>query len=100
MRTIFLVGPGFEPLALHAIFLWVQGSIPRHCSIIFLWVKGSIPGPYHLFSIRGSSIHGDRDYNDDECFQLIEDADMGFLNTTKRGPSLAFKIGMTRYNTS
>ena len=28
-------------------------------------------------------IHGDRGYNDDECFKLIESADMGLLNTTK-----------------
>jgi hypothetical protein len=26
----------------------------------------------------GTVIHGDRGYNDDECFSLIEDADMGF----------------------
>ena len=25
---------------------------------------------------------------------------MGFLNTTKRGPTLAFKFGNTRYNTT
>jgi hypothetical protein len=42
-----------------------------------------------------TTIHGDRGYNDDECFELIENADMGFLNTTKRGPSLAFKFGAT-----
>jgi len=48
----------------------------------------------------GTIIHGDRGYNDDECFSLIEDADMGFLNTTKRGPTLAFKFGNTRYNTT
>ena len=47
-----------------------------------------------------TTIHGDRGYNDDECFKLIESADMGFLNTTKRGPSLAFKFGTTRYNPS
>jgi hypothetical protein len=47
-----------------------------------------------------TTIHGDRGYNDDECFKLIEDADMGFLNTTKRGPSLAYRFGVTRYNTS
>ena len=47
-----------------------------------------------------TTIHGDRGYNDDECFELIEDADMGFLNTTKRGPLLAFKFGATRYNMS
>ena len=43
--------------------------------------------------------HGDRSYNDDECFELIKSADTGFLNTTKRGPSLAFKFGATRINT-
>ena len=48
----------------------------------------------------GTVIHGDRGYNDDECFSLIEDADMGFLNTTKRGPTLALKFGNTRYNTT
>ena len=48
----------------------------------------------------GTTIHGDRGYNDDECFTPIEDADMGFLNTTKRGPTLAFKFGNTRYNTT
>lgn len=47
-----------------------------------------------------TTIHGDHGYNDEECVQLIEDTDMGFLNTTKRGPSLAFKFGMNRYNTS
>lgn len=31
---------------------------------------------------------------------LIEDVDMGFLNTTKRGPTLAFKFGNTCYNTT
>ena len=48
----------------------------------------------------GTVLHGDRGYNDDECFDLIESADMGFLNTTKRGPTLAFKFGVTRYNTT
>jgi hypothetical protein len=48
----------------------------------------------------GTVIHGDRGYNDEECFSLIEDADMGFLNTTKRGPTLAFKFGNTCYNTT
>jgi hypothetical protein len=47
-----------------------------------------------------TTIHGDRGYNDDECFHLIEGASMGFLNTVKRGPSLAFKFGLTRYNTN
>ena len=47
-----------------------------------------------------TTIHGDQGYNNDECFDQIESADMGFLNTTKRGPSLAFKFGSTRYNTS
>ena len=47
-----------------------------------------------------TTIHGDCGYNDDEYFELIESADMGFLNTTKRGPSLVFKFGATRYNTS
>jgi hypothetical protein len=41
------------------------------------------------------TIHGDCGYNNDEYFELIEDADMGFLNTTKRGLSLAFKLGTT-----
>ncbi len=47
-----------------------------------------------------TTIHSDRGYNDDECYHLIEGASMGFLNTTKRGSSLAFKFGMTRYNTN
>jgi len=47
-----------------------------------------------------TTIHGDCGYNDDECFELIKSADMGFLNTTKRGLSLAFKLVATRYNTS
>ena len=42
------------------------------------------------------TIHGDHGNN----FKFIESADMGFLNTTKRGPSLAFKFGATRYNTT
>jgi hypothetical protein len=44
-------------------------------------------------SFPTTTIHGDRGYNDDECFELIERSDMGFLNTTKRGPSLAYKFG-------
>ena len=47
-----------------------------------------------------TTIHGDHGYNDDKCFELIESADMGFLHTTKRGPSLVFKLGSTRYNTT
>ena len=42
--TIFLVGPGFEPLALQHNLLWVQGWSPCTCCIFYLlWVKGSIP---------------------------------------------------------
>ncbi len=47
-----------------------------------------------------TTIQGDPGYNDDKCFQLLEDANMGFLNSTKRGPSPAYKFGMTHYNTT
>ena len=61
-------------------------------------IKGiNNPNSIHFSS---TTIHGDPGYNDDECFKLIEDADMGFFNKTKCGPSLAFKFGMTHYNTS
>lgn len=46
----------------------------------------------------GTTSHGDHGYNDD-IFYLIEDADMGFPNTTKHGPYLVVKFGMTQYNT-
>jgi hypothetical protein len=44
-------------------------------------------------------IHGDHGYTDDECFELIKSADIGFLHTAKRGLSLAFKFGVTMYDT-
>ncbi len=61
-------------------------------------IKGT-NNPNNL-SFPTTTIHGDRGYNDDECFDLIESAEMGFLNTTKRGTTLAFKFGATRYNTT
>ena len=54
----------------------------------------------NIIHFSSTIIHGDHGYNDEKYFELIEDADMGFLKTTKRGPSLAFKFGMTPYNTS
>jgi hypothetical protein len=61
-----------------------------------------IKGINSLDSIHFSetTIHRYCGYNDKECFDLIEDADMGFLNTMKCASSRAFKFGMTRYNTS
>jgi hypothetical protein len=44
-------------------------------------------------------IHGDCGYNKDECYDLIDDTDMEFSNTTKRLQLSAFKFGMTWYNT-
>ena len=41
-----------------------------------------------------TTIGCDCKYNDNKCFEFVERADMGFLNTTKRGPSLAFKFGI------
>ena len=46
-QTIFLVGLGFEPLAMDAIyFCGSRGLNPCPCSTIFLWVQGLIPWPW------------------------------------------------------
>ena len=63
VRMIFLVGPGFEPLALHMIFFVGPGFDSLTLQHDLLWVHGLIPGPDHLFQAR--SIRG-------LCHELLE----------------------------
>lgn len=73
----------------------VQQRYPDIQPYDFSWYKQS-----EQFHFPATTIHGDQGYNDDKCLQLTQHADMEFLNTTKRGPSLAFKFSITQYNTS
>ena len=54
--AIILVGPGFEPLALHTILLVGPGFDSLTLQHDLLWVQGLIPWPDHLFQAR--SIRG------------------------------------------
>ena len=47
--------------------------------------------------IGGTDLAGDRGYNDDEYYEFDDQADLNLLNTMKRGPSLCFKFGDTKY---
>ena len=50
-----------------------------------------------IVRMQGSKLMGDRGYNDDEFFKFIGNTELGFLNTTKRGPGLCFTFGKTGY---
>ena len=50
--------------------------------------------------MKGSLLGGDRGYNDNEYFEQSAAANMENVHTTKRGPSLAFTFGKTKYKTT
>ncbi len=45
-------------------------------------------------------LNGDRGYNEETSFFLSEKVGLGFVHTTKRGPSLCFVFGTVNYKTS
>jgi hypothetical protein len=68
-----------------------HGQVPKDIlNSGILIIKGT-KNPTQL-KLRGTTLYGNRGYNDCECFHLIEESDMEFLNTTKCGPSLVFKF--------
>ena len=64
-----------------------------------LMIISGVNNPKQI-KMSGTTMGGDRGYNDKEYFDLTNEVEMEFLNTTKRGPSLAVKFGHTRYKTS
>ena len=46
-----------------------------------------------------TTMMGDRGYDEREFLEYADKAEMGWMTTTKRGPSLCFKFGNTKYKT-
>ena len=58
-----------------------HGKLAKDILILGLMIIKDTNNP-NCMHFPATMIHGDRGYDDDECFELIKSADMGFLNTT------------------
>jgi hypothetical protein len=59
-----------------------QGKSSTEILTLGLMIIKGINNPNSIH-FPATTVHGDCGYNNDECFQLIKDQDMGFLNTKK-----------------
>ena len=84
------------PLATH------YSHIGESCTDIVMSLLSIISGStsHRTIDMKETTLGGDRGYNDNEYFEKSATANMNNFHTTKRGPSLAFTFGNTKYKTN
>ena len=50
-------------------------------------------------NLHGTTMHGNRGFNGDECFEFCDDHDVDSVNACKRAPPLPFVFGNTKNKT-